>query len=139
MSGDKNQKDVKVNLKDELKTYKFLAAQKIHFLSLMPNMGILAITGDGIFYINQTWVNFLCFEKTVAEKYHKEFKAFQIQCTEISCFTKNLPSNNDISKGLAQLSNAEKKQFSQFVDNKNFKAKLYDNNFLLLESENAVI
>ena len=139
LSDDKNQKDIKVNLKDELKTCKFLAAAKIYHLSLMKNHGLIAITGDGIFYMHQTWYNFLCFEKSVAEKYNKEFKMFQIQCTELSCFKeKNLPSNSDLSKGLAQ-TNAEKRNFYQFVDNKNFKAKLYEDNVLMLEGEHAVI
>ena len=83
LNDEKKEKDLKINLKDEQKTYKFLAAAKIYFISLLPNGGLLSITHDGIFYINGTWVNFMVFEKGMGERYHKEYKNFQIPD---SCF-----------------------------------------------------
>lgn len=86
---------------------------------MLKNMGLLAVTGEGIFYQNQTWINFLCFEKTVGDKYQREFpnSQLQIQCTEAKF----------------------NKRFVNFVESKDFKARLYENNLLVLEGDNAVL
>jgi len=98
----------------------------------------LAITADGVFYMNQTWVNFLCFEKNVGDKYQKEFpnSQLQIQCTETNFFSTKNPNLNPRYSGEVK---DTKKKFINFVESKDFKAKLYENNLLVLEGCSSIL
>jgi hypothetical protein len=81
--------------------------------------------------VNQAWVKFLCFNKTVAEKYHKEYINYQIQYVETKYFIQNKASKGSIGQ-------ASPGAFGRFLKYNNTKVTLYENNLLVLEGEHVM-